>query len=181
MYVATRMMARPVAGLVVLMLLPNCGGAAEPPPLQPQWVGPTPDERRFYQAGFDDGRAREAEAARIVLGTKDAEIAALRLRVTQVERDAAATNATRAADSTALQSCETELQKVRGQQTSVESSSTTRSGADASSARGADRDTSEAPASTPCCKVCRAGKACGNSCISRAKECHKGTGCACDG
>ena len=32
-----------------------------------------------------------------------------------------------------------------------------------------------------CCKTCRAGKACGDSCISRDKECHKGNGCACDG
>ena len=32
-----------------------------------------------------------------------------------------------------------------------------------------------------CCKVCRKGKACGDSCISRDKECHKGKGCACDG
>lgn len=32
-----------------------------------------------------------------------------------------------------------------------------------------------------CCKVCKKGKACGNSCISRDKECHKGKGCACDG
>lgn len=32
-----------------------------------------------------------------------------------------------------------------------------------------------------CCKVCKAGKACGDSCISRDKECHKGKGCACDG
>lgn len=32
-----------------------------------------------------------------------------------------------------------------------------------------------------CCKVCRAGKACGDSCIAREKVCHKGKGCACDG
>ena len=32
-----------------------------------------------------------------------------------------------------------------------------------------------------CCKICHAGKACGDSCISRDKECHKGRGCACDG
>lgn len=32
-----------------------------------------------------------------------------------------------------------------------------------------------------CCKVCQKGKACGNSCISRAKACHKPKGCACDG
>jgi hypothetical protein len=31
-----------------------------------------------------------------------------------------------------------------------------------------------------CCKVCSTGKACGNSCISRAKTCHKPPGCACD-
>ena len=32
-----------------------------------------------------------------------------------------------------------------------------------------------------CCKVCRKGKACGDSCISRSYSCHKGPGCACDG
>jgi len=32
-----------------------------------------------------------------------------------------------------------------------------------------------------CCKVCRAGKACGDSCISRDKTCHQPPGCACDG
>ena len=32
-----------------------------------------------------------------------------------------------------------------------------------------------------CCKICSKGKACGNSCISRSKRCHKGRGCACDG
>lgn len=32
-----------------------------------------------------------------------------------------------------------------------------------------------------CCKVCHKGKACGNSCISRNYQCHKGPGCACDG
>jgi hypothetical protein len=31
-----------------------------------------------------------------------------------------------------------------------------------------------------CCKVCDKGYACGNSCISRAKQCHKGRGCACN-
>lgn len=36
------------------------------------------------------------------------------------------------------------------------------------------------PLSVSCCKVCSAGKACGDSCISRAKQCHKGAGCACD-
>lgn len=32
-----------------------------------------------------------------------------------------------------------------------------------------------------CCKTCRAGKACGNSCIARSKACHRPPGCACDG
>jgi hypothetical protein len=32
-----------------------------------------------------------------------------------------------------------------------------------------------------CCKVCKKGKACGDSCIARNKTCHKGRGCACDG
>ncbi len=32
-----------------------------------------------------------------------------------------------------------------------------------------------------CCKLCSKGKACGDSCISRAKTCHKPPGCACDG
>ena len=31
-----------------------------------------------------------------------------------------------------------------------------------------------------CCKVCDKGQACGNTCISRTKECHKGRGCACN-
>jgi hypothetical protein len=32
-----------------------------------------------------------------------------------------------------------------------------------------------------CCKVCKIGKACGDTCISRSKTCHVGQGCACDG
>ncbi|KPU82812.1 hypothetical protein JI58_09805 [Marinosulfonomonas sp. PRT-SC04] len=32
-----------------------------------------------------------------------------------------------------------------------------------------------------CCKVCRKGKACGNSCIKRTYTCSKGVGCACNG
>jgi hypothetical protein len=31
-----------------------------------------------------------------------------------------------------------------------------------------------------CCKICRKGKACGNSCIARNKTCHQPPGCACD-
>ena len=32
-----------------------------------------------------------------------------------------------------------------------------------------------------CCKICRKGKACGNSCISKKYTCRKPPGCACDG
>lgn len=35
--------------------------------------------------------------------------------------------------------------------------------------------------SQQCCKVCRKGKACGDSCIAKDKTCHKSPGCACDG
>ncbi len=31
-----------------------------------------------------------------------------------------------------------------------------------------------------CCKVCKKGKACGDSCIARYKICHLARGCACD-
>lgn len=31
-----------------------------------------------------------------------------------------------------------------------------------------------------CCTICRKGKACGNSCISQARSCSKGPGCACN-
>ena len=32
----------------------------------------------------------------------------------------------------------------------------------------------------PCCKFCRKGKACGNSCIKRTHPCYQKAGCACD-
>ncbi|BAK64705.1 hypothetical protein SLG_00300 [Sphingobium sp. SYK-6] len=32
-----------------------------------------------------------------------------------------------------------------------------------------------------CCKICRAGKACGDSCIAKDRVCKKVGGCACDG
>jgi hypothetical protein len=31
-----------------------------------------------------------------------------------------------------------------------------------------------------CCKICRKGRACGNTCIRADYQCHKGRGCACD-
>lgn len=32
-----------------------------------------------------------------------------------------------------------------------------------------------------CCKVCKAGKPCGDSCIAKDKHCDKPKGCACQG
>lgn len=32
-----------------------------------------------------------------------------------------------------------------------------------------------------CCKICKKGKACGDSCIAESATCTKGKGCACDG
>ena len=39
----------------------------------------------------------------------------------------------------------------------------------------------ESPQAQTCCKICRKGKACGNSCISRSYTCRKPPGCACNG
>lgn len=41
-------------------------------------------------------------------------------------------------------------------------------------------DISQPPVTAACCKICRKGKACGDSCIARWKTCRKGPGCACD-
>lgn len=32
-----------------------------------------------------------------------------------------------------------------------------------------------------CCKICKEGKACGDTCIAKSSTCHVGKGCACDG
>lgn len=32
-----------------------------------------------------------------------------------------------------------------------------------------------------CCKVCRSGKACGDTCIAKDKTCNTSGGCACNG
>jgi hypothetical protein len=32
-----------------------------------------------------------------------------------------------------------------------------------------------------CCRVCKEGKACGDSCIAKNRTCTKGSGCACNG
>lgn len=39
-----------------------------------------------------------------------------------------------------------------------------------------------APTAAPkCCRICKSGKACGDSCISKDSTCHKAPGCACNG
>lgn len=37
------------------------------------------------------------------------------------------------------------------------------------------------PPRRACCRICRTGKACGNSCIARNRTCRVGPGCACNG
>lgn len=46
---------------------------------------------------------------------------------------------------------------------------------------GIDETSSAGFIAERCCKVCTTGKACGDTCISRDKDCHVGPGCACDG
>lgn len=48
--------------------------------------------------------------------------------------------------------------------------------------RGIDHSPGPPPPSAPsCCRVCSAGKACGDSCIARDSPCQVDTGCACNG
>lgn len=37
------------------------------------------------------------------------------------------------------------------------------------------------PVQRSCCRVCRTGRACGNSCINRNYTCRQPPGCACNG
>lgn len=39
----------------------------------------------------------------------------------------------------------------------------------------------ESPSSRSCCRICRKGKACGNTCIAAERACRTPPGCACDG
>lgn len=50
-----------------------------------------------------------------------------------------------------------------------------------SSARGPELASDSSATPMACCKVCSQGKACGNSCIAKSKDCHQPPGCACDG
>lgn len=37
------------------------------------------------------------------------------------------------------------------------------------------------PGGTSCCKICKTGKACGDTCIARSQTCRTSGGCACNG
>jgi hypothetical protein len=159
-----------------------CGGTAPAPAAEA--AGPTAGEQRMYQAGYQDGREREARLIAAAVLAKDAELGALRTRVASVQREASA----QASEAASLRVCEAELQATRSQLLEAEARSSAQQRMPESSSprangftSGSESESYDAPASSPCCKVCRKGKACGNSCISRSKECHKGAGCACDG
>lgn len=51
----------------------------------------------------------------------------------------------------------------------------------AATAVDAAHDQGDTATQAGCCRVCTRGKACGNSCISRDKQCYQPPGCACDG
>ncbi len=53
--------------------------------------------------------------------------------------------------------------------------------AEASVGRSTFQDENRAQVAQQCCKICRKGKACGNSCIKRSYTCRQPPGCACDG
>jgi hypothetical protein len=40
---------------------------------------------------------------------------------------------------------------------------------------------SDSPTSAGCCKVCKTGKPCGDTCIDSGKTCNTAGGCACAG
>jgi hypothetical protein len=174
----TQLMGWTKPALLAALLAVACDHSAPPPEPAPRLIGPPEREQRMYRAGYQDGRALEIAHAREQLAAKDTEISGLREQARLAE--SATTTAT--ASQRALTSCETELasSKVRVAELEQEASRTSsRTPAPASLGRSEERDPE--PVSVPCCKICRKGKACGNSCISRAYECHKGPGCACDG
>jgi hypothetical protein len=56
-------------------------------------------------------------------------------------------------------------------------------GSNSGTAAVATTPSTELGSETPmaCCKTCTKGKACGDSCIAKNKDCHQPPGCACDG
>ena len=68
-----------------------------------------------------------------------------------------------------------------GVATSIESSVTIDDQANCASPDGSSSADSLMADAKKCCKVCKKGKACGDSCIAKSKTCTKGPGCACNG
>ena len=68
-----------------------------------------------------------------------------------------------------------------GVATSIEASTTIDDQASCVSPDGSSSADSLLADSKKCCKVCKKGKACGDSCIAKSKTCTKGPGCACNG
>ena len=75
--------------------------------------------------------------------------------------------------------------EVRNSTTSVRSSTTSSSSSDFTNHPEPTQDwwSEEAAPAMPekkCCRVCRVGRACGNTCIAKDRACHTAPGCACD-
>lgn len=68
-----------------------------------------------------------------------------------------------------------------GVATGIEASTTINDQTNCASPEGSLSADSLLADSKKCCKVCRKGKACGDSCIAKSKTCTKGPGCACNG
>jgi len=63
----------------------------------------------------------------------------------------------------------------------IESSINAERQVDCDTLGSAFNDKSDQAEAKKCCKICKKGKACGDSCIAKSKTCTKGPGCACDG
>lgn len=65
--------------------------------------------------------------------------------------------------------------------TSIEASATIDDQTSCVSSDGSSSTDSLMADSKKCCKICKKGKACGDSCIAKSKTCTKAPGCACNG
>lgn len=147
--------------------------SAQPPPAS----GPTPAAKMAYQEGRLDGSKAQREETAAALKAKDAEIAELKGRLMGAQLEGTKFHDT----GNALQACTVDLATSRQRVADLEEEIRVRSAAPPNQSAATFESEPEAPVQQQCCKICHKGKACGNSCISRAYTCHKGPGCACDG
>lgn len=150
----------------------SCASPQPPPP-----SSPTPDEQLAYQEGRLDGRKVQREETAAALKAKDAEIAELKGRLMGAQLEGAKYHDA----GNALQACKGDLATTRQRVADLEEEIRVRRAAPSNRGAATFESEPEAPVQQQCCKICHKGKACGNSCISRAYTCHKGPGCACDG